>query len=179
MKDVNRSTRAGRTRLRRIARVGQIIGWGGFVLTIGWVAAALAMPELRAGWLAGMGLDLGERAMAGTLVAALPALLFGLCLWQAGTLFGALRGEMLYSLRATTALVRLGWLAVATALAGIACRTGLAYIASLGSVDGKRTLAISLSSSDIGALLVGLLALAFALVMAEARRLDDDSRSIV
>lgn len=173
------SHRTDRDRLGRIALFGQIIGWGGFALTIGWVAAALALPEVRTGWLAGMGLNLGDNALLGTLVAALPAVLFGLCLLQAGRLFGALRGETLFSRRATETLLSLGWLAVATAITGILSRTALSYIVSLGSADGKRTLALSLSSSDIGALLVGLLALAFALVMAEAKRLDDDARSIV
>lgn len=168
-----------RGRIARIALFGQMIGWGGFALTVGWVASALVLPEVRTSWMAGMGLALGDNALLGTLVAALPALLFGLCLMQAGRLFGALRGEALFSKRATEALVSLGWLSFATAIAGIVSRAGLAYIVSFDSADGKRALALSLSSSDIGALLVGLLALAFALVMAEAQRLDDDARSIV
>lgn len=168
-----------RARLTRIARFGQIVGWGGFALTLLWVIAAIALPDVRSTWLAGMGVDLGERALLGTLVAAVPALLFGLCLLEAGRLFGALQSATPFSPRASSALLGLGWFAVATAISGIVCRTALAYIVSLGSADGKRTLALSLSSADIGALLVGLLALAFALVVAEARKLDDDARSIV
>jgi len=170
---------AHRARLARIARFGQIVGWGGFGLTLVWVVAAFALPDIRTTWLTGMGLDLGDRAMLGTLVAAVPAVLFGLCLMEAGRLFGALRSVTPFSPRAASSLLQLGWLAVATAVSGIVSRTVLAYIVSLGSADGKRTLALSLSSADIGALLVGLLALAFALVIAEAQKLDDDARSIV
>jgi len=168
-----------RATLSRIALFGQIISWGGVVLTIGWVAVAIAMPDVRTSWLAGMGLQLGGNALLGVLVAAVPALLFGLCLWQSGRLFGALRGNLPFSRRATDALLGLGWMAVATALTGVLSRTALAYMVSLESADGRRVLALSLSSSDVGALLVGILALAFALVMAEAQRLDDDARSIV
>ena len=54
-----------------------------------------------------------------------------------------------------------------------------AYLESLGSADGTRTLAIAFGSTELATLLVGILALAFALVIAEARRLEDDARGIV
>lgn len=166
-------------RLARWSLLGQFVSMGGFAVTVGWVLAALLVPEVRNDWLRQLGLSLGDNALLGTLVAALPAALFGFCLLQATLLFSALRRETPFSPRAVDALVALGWGAVATAVAGVVCRTGLYYLASFNSADGSRALVLSLSSTDIGTLLVGVLALVFALVVAEARRLEDDARSIV
>lgn len=166
-------------RLARLARLGQIVAWGGLVIVMVWVGAALALPGIREGWLNSLGVSAGNNALLATLVAALPATLFAYCLWQAGRLFGALRGATPFSPRAIQSLVGLGWGAVATAIIGIVCRMAIHYLASFGSTDGTRALVLSLSSTDIGALLVGVLALAFALVVAEAQRLEDDARSIV
>lgn len=167
------------TRLARLARIGQIIAWGGLVIVLAWVVAAFAVPGVRDSWLGSLGVSAGSNALLSTLVASLPAVLFAYCLWQAGRLFGALGGRAPFSPRAIESLVGLGWGAVATAIAGILCRVAVHYLASFGSPDGTRALVLSLSSTDIGALLVGVLALAFALVVAEAQRLEDDARGIV
>lgn len=166
-------------RLSRWALVGQVVSWSGFVVTAGWVIAALVLPAARDIWLDQFGVSLGENSVLGVVVAGVPAALFAFCLFEAARLFAALGRDAPFSQRAVRALVALGWGAVATAVAGVLCRTALYYIASLGSADGKRALVLSLSSVDIGTLLVGILALVFALIVAEARRLQDDARSIV
>ena len=166
-------------RLSRWALVGQLVSWAGFAVTAGWVVAALLLPSVRETWLNQFGVSLGDNALLGVIVAGFPAALFAFCLFEAGLLFAALGRDTPFSARAVRALVTLGWAAVATALAGVLCRTALYYIASLGSADGKRALVLSLSSVDIGTLLVGILALVFALIVAETRRLQDDARSIV
>jgi len=166
-------------RLARLARLGQIVAWGGLAIVVSWITAALALPGVRDGWLGTMGVSAGDNALLAALVAALPATLFAYCLWQAGLLFGALRSAAPFSPLAVQSLVSLGWGAVATAIAGVVCRMAVHYLASFSSPDGTRTLDLSLSSTDIGTLLVGVLALAFALVVAEAQRLEGDARSIV
>ncbi len=167
------------TRLKRLAIAGEFLAWGSFAVTVLGVVAAMMLPDMRGAWFASLGVRLDANPMIATVIAAIPAALFAFCLWEAATLFGALRGAVPFSSRAISALVRLGWGAVATAVASIVSRMSLAYIASLGSADGSRALAISLSSTDLGALLVGILALVFALVVAEARQLEYDARGIV
>ncbi|WP_374624484.1 DUF2975 domain-containing protein [Devosia sp.] len=166
-------------RLRRTALGGQLVAWGGLLLVVLFVGAALAFPEVRDPWLRQMGLELGGNAQLGALVAAIPAATFGYCLWQAGRLFATLRGADPFAPRAVAALVGLGWGAFATGIAATLAHTALAYLESLGSADGTRTLAIAFGSTELATLLVGILALAFALVIAEARRLEDDARGIV
>lgn len=166
-------------RLSRWALVGQLVSWTGFVVTAGSVIAALALPSVRENWLNQFGVSLGDNAVLGVIVAGFPAALFAYCLFEAAQLFRALGQQAPFSPQAVRALVALGWAAMATAVAGVATRTALFYLASLGSADGKRALVLSLSSVDIGTLLVGVLALVFALVVAETRRLEDDARSIV
>jgi hypothetical protein len=166
-------------RLSRWALVGQLVSWAGFVVTAGSVVAALVLPSVRESWLSQFGVSLGDNAVLGVIVAGFPAALFAFCLFQAALLFAALGKDAPFSARAVGALVALGWAAVVTAVAGVVSRTALYYLASLGSADGKRALVLSLSSVDIGTLLVGVLALVFALVVAETRRLEDDARSIV
>lgn len=177
--DITPTLNRPHARLQRLAMAGQLVAWVGFAITALWVVAALLVPEVRNTWFASLGTPLDSNLLIGALIASLPAAFFAFCLWQAGTLFGALRGTAPFSPRAIAALLRLGWGAVATAVAGILCRTALLYLVSLGAADGTRSLAISLSSTDVGALLFGILALAFALVVAEAQRLDDDARGIV
>ncbi len=166
-------------RLSRWALVGQIVSWTGFAVTAGSVIAALVLPSVRESWMNQFGVSLGDNAVLGVIIAGFPAALFAYCLFEAARLFRALGRDAPFSLGAVKALVALGWAAVATAVAGVLSRTALYYVASLGSADGKRALVLSLSSVDIGTLLVGVLALVFALVVAETRRLEDDARSIV
>jgi hypothetical protein len=166
-------------RLSRWALVGQLVSWAGFVVTAGSVVAALALPSMRDSWLSQFGVSLGDNAVLGVIIVGFPAALFAYCLFEAAQLFRALGRDAPFSQGAVKALVALGWAAVVTAVAGVVSRTALYYLASLGSADGKRALVLSLSSVDIGTLLVGVLALVFALVVAETRRLEDDARSIV
>ena len=98
-----------------LARIGQIVAWGGLVIVLAWVVAAFAVPGVRDSWLGSLGVSAGSNALLSTLVASLPAVLFAYCLWQAGRLFGALRGRAPFSPRAIESLVGLGWGAVATA----------------------------------------------------------------
>jgi hypothetical protein len=145
----------------------------------GWMIAATLVPDVRMRWAGSLGFTPDGNDLPVLVAASIPALLFGYCLWEAGWLFAKLGGAAPFSPGAVRSLVRLGWAAVATAIAGIVCRMAAHYLISLGSPDGTRSLVLSLSSTDIGTLLVGILALAFALVVAEAQRLDEDARSIV
>ena len=63
----------------------------------------------------------------------------------------------------------------------ITSRNGIcvALLMTSANPPGQQQLVLSVSSGDVTALVVGLLMLAFALVMQEGVRLDEDNRSIL
>lgn len=167
------------SRLRRLAVFGEITAFGSLVLIVFFVALAIALPEIRGQWIKALGVELGGSDMLGVLVAAIPTSTFALCLYYSGRLFRALRGREIFGTAAVAALSGLGWSALATAVLAILSRTALGLIATYGLPPGQRQLVLSLSSSDLAAVLIGLLAFTLAGVMAEAIRLSDDLRTII
>ncbi len=116
---------------------------------------------------------------ATVLVAALPALLFLLCLLQVWQLFGLARRGQLYSLQSQILLGRLGKLAIAVAVTGIVSRTLVALMFSSANPPGQKMLLIGFSSSDMGSILVGLLVFLFATVVRDAMALAQENASFI
>lgn len=85
----------------------------------------------------------------------------------------------LFDPAAPSLLRRIGLLAVAAAIAGVVVRMTVGPLMTSASPPGQQQLVLSVSSGDVAALVVGLLMLAFALVMREGIRLDEDNRSIL
>lgn len=117
---------------------------------------------------------------AAGLVSLVPALIFIGAMWSVRTLFRVLgRAETVFHPTAPSLLKRIGLLAVAAAVAGSVVRMTVALLMTSANPPGQRQLVLSVSSGDVTALVVGLLMLAFALVMREGIRLDEDNRSIL
>jgi len=129
----------------------------------------------------GVVVEPGAPALAAAgLVSLVPALIFIGAMWSTRTLFRLLgRAATVFDPRAPSLLKRLGLLAVAAAFAGVFVRMTVALLMTSSNPPGQQQLVLSVSSGDVTALVVGLLMLAFALVMQEGVRLDEDNRSIL
>jgi hypothetical protein len=113
------------------------------------------------------------------LVALVPAILFGLALWQVRQLFGLYRQGRIFDARIPDMLMRLGYLAVAAGVVGIVARTLVILFLTLANPPGQRTVAVGIGTTDIMCLIVGLLLYAFAFVVRESRRIADENESFV
>lgn len=167
-------------RLRRLTAVGEGLSLLGALAVAGWTVLAFALEDVRVAWMNGFAAVLrpGE-TLLGAVIAAVPAAAAIYAFVQSARLFRALRTDAVFSATAARALVSLAWGAGGTAFASVAARAAIGSLASFAAPRGVPQLAISLSSNDLAMLLFAVLALTFALVLEEARRADEDSRSIV
>ena len=174
-----------RRRLRSIAQIAEWLAIAGVVMGLGHVAYLALVPDALAIALrrevAGVVVEpSGPALLAAGLVSFLPAVIFAGAMWSARTLFRLLgRAATVFDPTAPSLLKRLGLWAVAAAAAGVVVRMAVAVLMTSANPPGQQQLVLSVSSSDVTALVVGLLMLAFALVMQEGIRLDEDNRSIL
>ncbi len=112
-------------------------------------------------------------------LAVLPAWGFALAMWEVRRFFALLGRSAIFDRAAPRILVRLGWIAIGLSIAGVLVRTLIVLVMTSANPPGQRQLAIGISSSDIAALMMGLLFLAFALVMQEALIIEDENRGFV
>lgn len=171
-------------KLRQISRVAEWIALSGIALIVTysaylcWDRAALT--------------DLLERDVPGVAIPAsygatafacglsfIPCVIFVVAMWEARQLFRLLGANHIFSPATPRHLVRLGALAFMAAVAGIIVRTLVVLLLTSSNPSGERHLVIGVGSNEIAALVAGLLFLAFALVMQEALRIENDNRSIV
>lgn len=94
-------------------------------------------------------------------------------------LFRRLRSATFFHPDVPRLLTRIGHLTVASAVAAIVSRTLVGLALTSGNPPGQRQFIVSFSSGDITSLITGLLLLAFALVMQEALRIDEENRSFL
>jgi hypothetical protein len=180
MRDNFGGTDDRRRTLRRISRAAECITLGGMVL-VGTYSAYLgtdqdALTAYLQRDIPGIAVPSGGSLILAYLLSLVPALIFIAALWEARGLFRLLGVTQIIDPAAPRRLVRLGILAIAASAAGIVVRLLLGLVMS--SV-GPRQLVISISSSEISALIVGLLLLAFALVMREAVSVAEENRGFV
>lgn len=183
---IDDTTNSGdRRRLRSIAHIAEWLAVAGIVMGLGYVAYLALVPDALAIALRrevpGVVVEPGAPALAAAgLVSLVPALIFAGAMWSARTLFRLLgRAATVFDPRAPSLLKRLGLLAVAAAVAGVFVRMAVALLMTSANPPGQQQLVLSVSSGDVTALVVGLFMLAFALVMQEGVRLDEDNRSIL
>jgi Protein of unknown function (DUF2975) len=112
-------------------------------------------------------------------VAALPALTFLLCLFQAWKLFGLARKGQLYTAAGQALLGRLGRLAIAAASVGFVMRTVVALLLSSANPPGQKMLVIGFGSGEMTGLLVGLLVFLFAAVVRDATALAQENATFI
>ncbi len=183
---IDDTTNSGdRRRLRSIAWIAEWSAVAGIVMGLGYVAYLALVPDALTIALrrevAGVVVEpSGPALTAAGLVSFVPALIFAGAMWSARTLFRLLgRAATVFDPRAPSLLKRLGLLAVAAAVAGVFVRMAVALLMTSANPPGQQQLVLSVSSGDVTALVVGLFMLAFALVMQEGVRLDEDNRSIL
>ena len=170
--------------LRRISMMAEWIALAGAAVVAASVAYLWATPGA---WLAhlakgvpGAPQQLDAALLMGAAGAgSIPALIFVAAMWEARNLFHQLGSGQIFAAPVATHLVRLGWLALAAALASVAVRLLVGVLLTATNPDGQRQVILAIGSDEIAAIVTGLLFLAFALIVKAARRLDEDSRSIV
>ena len=173
-----------RRQLLRLARMAECIALGGAVVVGAFAAYALRTPEAVAAFLGkdipGATVPAGVWGLAASYaVGIVPVAIFVLAMLEARQLFRTLGAGTLYGEAVARHLVRLGWLALASALTGVIVRTLAGLLLTAGNPGGKRQLIVAIGSNEIASIIAGLLFLAFALIARQAQRLEDDSRSIV
>jgi hypothetical protein len=109
----------------------------------------------------------------------IPPAIFAAAMWEARQLFRLFGTGNVFGQDTSRHLVRLGALAIAAAVAGMAVRTLVILLMTSANLPGQRHLVLAIGSNEIAALVAGLLFLAFALIMQEALRIKDDNASIV
>lgn len=176
---------ADRRRLRSIAHFAEWLAVAGVVMGLGYVAYLAIVPDALAIALRrevpGVVVEPSAPTLAAAgLVSLVPALIFIAAMGSARTLFRLLgRAATVFDPAAPSLLRRIGLLAVAAAVAGVVVRMMVGLLMTSANPAGQQQLVLSVSSGDVTALVVGLLMLAFALVMREGIRLDEDNRSIL
>lgn len=173
-----------RRALSRLAGIARALAFAGMAMVAGFCLYLLFDPEALAAHLrreAVIPLTMATdwRLWLAYALSLIPALGFLAAMWQAQRFFGLLGEGRLFDRAAPRILVRLGWIAIGLAAASIVVRTLVVLVLTSANPPGQRQLAISISSTDVASLVVGLLFLAFALVMQEALILEDENRSFV
>lgn len=174
-----------RRRLRAITRTAEWLAVAGVAMGLGYIAYLAVVPDALAIALRrevpGVVIAPGAPALAAAgLVSLVPALIFIAAMASARTLFRLLgRAATVFDPAAPSVLRRIGLLAIAAAFAGVVVRIVVGLLMTSANPPGQQQLVLSVSSGDVTALVVGLLMLAFALVMREGIRLDEDNRSIL
>lgn len=76
-------------------------------------------------------------------------------------------------------MVRLGRLAIASAVLGIVARTLILVLMTSNNPPGQKMLSIGIGSGEISSLIIGLLFFIFALVVKETASIAEENRSII
>ncbi len=99
--------------------------------------------------------------------------------WEARCLFRLFDHERAFDPAVPSTLIRLGRLALPGAISGSVVRTQVILTMTIAAPAGQRMLCIAIDSQAIVSAIVGCLFLAFAHVMNEAIRIEDESRGFV
>jgi hypothetical protein len=107
----------------------------------------------------------------------IPIGLFAYALWQARTLFGLFARRRVVDPAVPPVLRRMGLTAIAAPISAFIVHTVNVLI--LTDSGGTRRLIFGIGSDQIAALVVGLLLLAFAEIVRETLRIDDENKGFV
>jgi hypothetical protein len=171
-------------RVHNLARFGQwvaavsaaiILGYGCYLLATPAEAMFLlnqAVPQIQV-------LPSGRVMTVLAFVAAIPALLFVLCLHQIWRFFGFVRSEQVLGENSQSSLRTLGRLAIASATAGVLCRTAVGLLATSNNPPGQKMLVIGLSSNELLAIVIAILVFIFANIVREAAVVTQENKSFI
>lgn len=173
--------------LAKITRIAKFAEWasiGGILLLVGaGVYQLFDRSQLARFYPRDQSVDLGGVPEVALVIASatalIPAILYILALWQAMKLFGLYRTGQIFVPAAPAILVRLGYLALAAAAAGVVARTLVVLFLTLGNPPGQRQIVVGIGTEEILSLIVGLLVCAFSLVVEEAQRFADENKGFI
>jgi hypothetical protein len=120
----------------------------------------------------------GARVAAGMFGSIAPILLIA-ALWEARQLFRLFARRRIFDAEIPAILVRLGFLAIAAAVAGIVARTIIVLLLTVNNPPGQIQLSLGIGSQELLGLVAGLLLFAFSLITKETRRIADENESFV
>jgi hypothetical protein len=173
--------------LARITRIATMAEWasvsGILVLVGGGVYQLLDRSHLARFFPRDLSVDFGGASEATLVIASatalVPAILYILALWQAMKLFRLYRTGQIFVPAVPAILVRLGYLVLAAAAAGVITRTLVVLLLTMGNPPGQRQLAVGIGTEEILSLIIGLLVCAFSLVAKEAQRFVDENKGFI
>ena len=170
--------------LKRLARLGQTICLASALIILGTgIHLALSPFEavnlLRAANSGVANLPESPVLLAAAATASLPVLLFLYCLFLLWKLFGLAGQRKLYDSDGQSILVRLGALAMITAVLGVVVRMVVALLMTSANPPGQKQLMLAIGSGEIVSLLLGILFFIFSRVLQEASALDRENKSFV
>ncbi|MDR3475364.1 MAG: DUF2975 domain-containing protein [Devosia sp.] len=170
-------------RLKAIALAGQVLSiFGGAAVAVFSLGRWLDGPTLAASLVAELPtapVPQGSVLLTAYVISLVPAAIFVGAMAEAWRLFGLLGRGKPFTAPVPRSLARLAYWATAAAGAGLVMRTVLGLVLTASAPGGRKQLIIAIGSDEIGVLVMALLLLAFALVMREAIRLDEDNQGII
>lgn len=171
-------------RLRRLSTIAQGLALGSIALVVGYCAYLVVEPAALTAFLQKDVPDTifaptgGWLALAGALALA-PVAVFVAAMWQAFGLFHHLGRAQSFDARAQRYLATLGKLAIVAAVLGVVVRTLVVLIMTSANPFGERHLVIGIGSNEMTALMVSCLLYAFAQLVQEFQRVNDENRSFI
>ncbi len=120
----------------------------------------------------------GWARLLGWLINLVPSALFIAAMLNARTLFALLAQGNIFDPQIARLLRRIGQIAVTAAVATLLARTLSVVVLTLGT-PGAPHFIVGLNTEEITAFVVGLLLLAFSLVMQEAFAVDEENKGFV
>lgn len=171
-----------------VTRAARTLKWSATIALVLFAAAAVfvlvnpdAMGEAIPVHLRGVNWDelAGWQRWSAKAVAALPALLFALALWQVRRFSALYEAGDPFPPGAGMHIKRFGYLLLGLALAQILAGMVLSVLLSIHLPAGERMVAIGISSANLATLVVALLVMMIARLLDEAFTVAQDSRSIV
>jgi hypothetical protein len=177
-------TKLSAIRAQNLARFGQWVAGISAVMILGYGCYLLATPA-EAMFLLSQAVPQIQVTPSQSvltvlaIVAAIPALLFLLCLHQVCRFFGFVRRGQVFDEGSLSSLRLLGRLAIACALAGILCRTAVGLLATSNNPPGQKMLVIGISSNELLAGVTAVLIFVFANIVREAAAAIQENKSFV
>jgi hypothetical protein len=112
-------------------------------------------------------------------VEIIPIGLFLFGMWKATRLFTLIKQQKFYTKNCQIILMRLGQIALLSAIVNIIVRGVLTLILTWNNAPGERVLEFAISSTDFTSLVVAILFFVFALLQKEMVVIAEDNRSII
>lgn len=171
-------------KLKNMARTAAWIAVIGMVLVGGSCVYLALHPDLvvenlQQGTLPNSNLPSDTVLLIAAAVAFSPIALFLIAIWEARTMFQLIGDGFLLDSSCQKSMVRLGRLAIASAVLSTFARTLILVLMTSNNPPGQKMLSIGIGSSEVSSIIVGLLIFIFALVVKETAIISEENRSFI